>query len=78
MSRSSSRQATERPGGPARAPPQALSSPTTSHPPISTSANVRPSFSFAKAASAKVNNQNKSIDEELAVDGTTEQVANLA
>lgn len=54
MSRTSSRQATERSGATRTTPPQAVSSPTTSHSPISTSSNVRPSFSFANAASKKV------------------------
>lgn len=82
MSRSSSRQATERPGGATRTPPQALSSPTSSHPSVSTSANVRPLFSFANAAGAKVplvNNQNKRVgEEESVVDGAAEQVADLS
>ncbi|KAL4074999.1 hypothetical protein V8B97DRAFT_1660255 [Scleroderma yunnanense] len=82
MSRSSSRQAAERPGGAVRTPPQALSSLTASHPPISTSANVRPSFSFANAASAKVsamNNEDRRInEEEPVIGGVTEQMADLS
>ncbi|KAI6129923.1 hypothetical protein EV401DRAFT_721058 [Pisolithus croceorrhizus] len=69
MSRTSSRQATERPAA-TRTPPQAASSPTMSHSPISASSNVRPSFSFANAASAKVpttNSEDKRGGEEESV-----------
>ncbi|KAI6025032.1 hypothetical protein BKA83DRAFT_4255799 [Pisolithus microcarpus] len=72
MSRTSSRQATERPAT-TRTPPQAVGSPTMPHSPISVSSNVRPSFSFANAASAKVpttSSEDKSGDEEGSVTNT--------
>ncbi|KAI6125140.1 hypothetical protein EDD16DRAFT_1560270 [Pisolithus croceorrhizus] len=75
MSRTSSRQATERPAA-TRTPPQAVSSPTMSHSPVSASSNVRPSFSFANAAGAKVpttNSEDKRGGEEGSVT-ITEQV----
>ncbi|KAG6333328.1 hypothetical protein ID866_5761 [Astraeus odoratus] len=80
MSRTSSKQATERHGGTNRTPPQVLSSPIQTHLSISTSANVRPSVSFASAASAKVpvsNEDRRSTAEEPAVEDATEQVALL-
>ncbi|KIJ66794.1 hypothetical protein HYDPIDRAFT_174153 [Hydnomerulius pinastri MD-312] len=74
MSRTSSRQATERgPGNATRGPPSnTVSSPTTTGSPTtpSTSANVRPSFSFAHAAGA-----NK---EDSAVDSVADQVAEIS
>ncbi|KAI5988890.1 hypothetical protein EDC04DRAFT_3128313 [Pisolithus marmoratus] len=75
MSRTSSRQATERSAA-TRTPPQAVGSPNTSHSPISISSNVRPSFSFANAASAKVptaNNEDNRGSEGESVT-TTERV----
>lgn len=87
MSRNSSRQATERsPITATRSPPQVIATPPTpgsprlSHATPTTSANIRPSISFANAASAKKDASNVKAEEkeELPMDKVTEQVAEIS
>lgn len=87
MSRNSSRQATERsPITATRSPPQVIATPPTpgsprlSHATPTTSANIRPSISFANAASAKKDASNAKAEEkeELPMDKVTEQVAEIS
>ncbi|OAX41471.1 RNA-binding domain-containing protein [Rhizopogon vinicolor AM-OR11-026] len=84
MSRNSSRQATERTSGNVtRSPPPQVAptpgSPRISHATPATSSNVRPSFSFAHAASTKKDVPNTSAEEkeDSPVDQITEQAAEV-
>ncbi|KAG2071795.1 RNA-binding domain-containing protein [Suillus decipiens] len=88
MSRNSSRQATERSPITAtatRSPPQVIATPPTPGSPrvsyaTPTSANIRPSISFANAASAKKDALNAKAEEkeESPMDKVTEQVAEVS
>ncbi|KAG2145224.1 hypothetical protein DEU56DRAFT_870292 [Suillus clintonianus] len=87
MSRNSSRQATERsPITATRSPPQLIATPPTpgspriSHATPTTSANIRPSISFASAASAKKDAADARAEEkeESSMDEVTEQVTEVS